>query len=174
MKVSAKGIHRRASNFPNSDIKYDVNKRAVHWCRYHNQLVTWFLAQDTPKHAEFQTRPYLQRDKEKWIHYHDKHCEKLYGMLPLALGLPVMLVDHLDRSPDKQLLRGKEGHIHSWVNDPDEQSESDNNSDARLLSHVPLCVFVDFHTEAWSIPGAPGRGIYPVLENRKNMASGQV
>ena len=42
-------------------------------------------------------------------------------MLPFAVGLPVMLVDHLDRNPVKQLLRGKEGHIHSWVNDPDEK-----------------------------------------------------
>ena len=120
--------------------------------------MTWSLAQDTPKHAEFQSRPYLKRDKEKWIHYHDKHCEKLYGMLPLAVGLPVMLVDHLDRNPAKQLLRGIEGHIHSWVNDPDEKSTYDANADARLLSHVPLCVFVDFHTDSWNIPGAPGPG----------------
>ena len=88
-------------------------------------------------------------------------------MLPLAVGLPVMLVDHLDRNPSKQLLRGKEGHIHSWVQDPDERSVSDSNADERLLSHVPLCVFVDFHTEAWSIPGAPGPGIYPVLQTER-------
>ena len=50
---------------------------------------------------------------------HDKHCETLYGMLPLAVGLPVMLVDHLDRNPDKQLLRGREKHNCSWVHDPD-------------------------------------------------------
>ena len=154
--------------FPNNDIKYDVNKkRAEHWCQYQGLPVTWSLAQDTPKHAEFQSRPYLQRDKEKWIHYHDKHCEKLYGMLPLAVGLPVMLVDHLDRNPAKQLLRGKEGHIHSWVNDPDERSTYDVNADARLLSHVPLCVFVDFHTESWHLPGAPGPGIYPVFQTER-------
>ena len=144
--------------FPNNDIKYDVNKkRSVHWCRHHNQTVTWSLAHDKPRHAEFQTRPYLQRDKENWIHYHDKRCEKLYGMLPLAVGLPVMLVDHLDRNPTKQLLRGKEGHIHSWVQDPDERSVSDSNADERLLSHVPLCVFVDFHTKhgAYHVHMAP-------------------
>ena len=114
--------------------------------------MTWSLAQDTPRHAEFQTSPYLQRDKE------------LYGMLPLVVGLPVCLIDHLDRNPDKQLLRGTEGHIHSWVNDPDETSTNEIHADARLLSHIPLCVFVDFHTDLWSIPGAPGPGIYPVFQ----------
>ena len=109
-------------------------------------------------------RPYLQQDKEKWIHYHDKHCETLYGMLPLATGLPVMLVDHLDRSPNKQLLRGKEGHVHSWVLDADEKSEQTNAESHRILSHVPVCVFVDFHTQAWQIAGALGPGIYPVFQ----------
>ncbi len=84
-------------------------------------------------------------------------------MLPLAIGLPVMLGDHLDRSPDKQLLRGKEGHIHSWINDPYEKSEGKDNSDARFLSHVSPCVFEDFHTEEWRIPCAPGPGIYLVF-----------
>ena len=88
-------------------------------------------------------------------------------MLPLAVGLPVVLVDHLDRNPEKQLLRGKEGHIHSWVNHPEEKSTNDANSEAKILSHVPLCVFVDFHTEAWEIPGAPGPGIYPVFQTER-------
>ena len=151
--------------FPNNDIKYDVNKkRAEYWCRHHKVALTWSLAQDKPKHAEFQTKPYLQRDKEKWIHLHDKHCAKLYGMLPLAIGLPVMLVDHLDRNPQKQLLRGKSGQIHSWVEHADEASNNKEDQNGRLLSHVPLCVFVDFHTQAWRLPGSPGPGIYPVFQ----------
>ena len=28
-------------------------------------------------------------------------------MLPLAVGMPVALTDHIDRNPEKQLLRGK-------------------------------------------------------------------
>ena len=73
-------------------------------------------------------------------------------MLPLAAGLPVMLVDHLDRNPEKQLLRGKIGHVHSWVEDADETS---------IASNVE--VLLDFHTTAWSIPGALGPGIYPIF-----------
>ena len=37
----------------------------------------------------------------------------------------------------------------------------------RILSHVPLCVFVDFHTDAWTVPGAPGLGIYPVFKSER-------
>ena len=32
------------------------------------------------------------------------------------------------------------------------------------MSHVPLCVFVDFHTNALAFAGAPGPGIYPVFQ----------
>ena len=87
-------------------------------------------------------------------------------MLPLAVGLPVMLVDHLDRNPEKQLLRGKEGHVHSWIEHSDETTTS-GDGEKRILSHVPLCVFVDFHTIAWTLPGAPGPGIYPVFQTER-------
>ena len=87
-------------------------------------------------------------------------------MLPLAVGLPVMLVDHLDRNPEKQLLRGKEGHVHSWIEHSDENTTS-SDGEERLLSHVPLCVLVDFHTNAWTLPGAPGPGIYPVFKTER-------
>ena len=128
--------------------------------------MTLSMANDKPRHAEFQTRPYLEQDKVQWLTYHDKHCEKLYGILHLAVGLPVMLIDHLDRNPEKQLLRGKLGHIHSRIEHSDEQTTSRDGED-RLLSHVPLCVFVDFHTTAWTIPGAPGPGIYPVFQTER-------
>ena len=142
-----------------------MNKKCVvHRCRHHNQRVTWSFAQDTPRHAEFQTRPYLQLNKEKWIPYHDKHCEKVYAIIQLALGLPVMLVDHLDRSPDKQLLRGKEGHVHGWEHDPDEKKSKWCQFRHQAFKPCPLCVFIDFHTEAWSIPGALGPGIYPAFQ----------
>ena len=85
-----------------------------------------------------------------------------------AVGLPVMLVDHLDRNPEKQLLRGKVGRIHCWVNDEAETTVPDG-SEAITLSHVPVCVFVDFNTKAWTIPGAPGPGIYPIFRTERTL-----
>ena len=47
--------------------------------------------------------------KETWFHFHDKHYGNFYDMLLLAVDLPVMLVDHLERNPDTQLFRVKRG-----------------------------------------------------------------
>ncbi len=81
-------------------------------------------------------------------------------MLPLAVGLPVALVDHLDRSSEKQLLRGKVGTADSWILREDERSREDQKG-SRVLSHVPRVVFVKSHTEEWILPGLPP-GVYPV------------
>ena len=89
-------------------------------------------------------------------------------MFPLAVGLQVMFVDHLVRNPEKQLLRGKVGRIHSWVNDEAETTVLDG-SEATTLSHVPACVFVDFKTKACTIPGAPGPGIYLLFRTARRL-----
>ena len=39
--------------------------------------------------------------------------EGLCGMLPLAVGMPVALTQHVDRS-EKALLKGRVAHVHSW------------------------------------------------------------
>ena len=62
------------------------------------------------------------------------------GMLPLIHQMPVALTDHVDRNPDVQLLRGKNGFIHSWVLHGDETSEIENG--VRILQKLPLVVFV--------------------------------
>ena len=53
---------------------------------------------------------------------HDKDCGGLYGMLLLAKGMLVALTDHIDRNPEKNLLRGRIGFIDSWVVRDDEHS----------------------------------------------------
>ena len=91
-------------------------------CAERKKGITWSQALDTPKHAGFQKKPYVKADKKRWLTYHDKNCTKLWGMLPLVKGMPVALVDHLDRSPEKQLLRGRVGTIGSWVEHDKEKS----------------------------------------------------
>ena len=65
----------------------------------------------------------LQEEKETWLTRHDRDCGDLYGALPLARGLPVMLTEHYDRSPEKQLLKGRRGHVKSIVLDDREDSK---------------------------------------------------
>ena len=61
-------------------------------------------------------------------------------MLPLAKGMPVALTDHVDRNPQKNLLRGRIGYIDTWVaSDYDHSVFSDG---VRILQHMVTMVLV--------------------------------
>ena len=74
----------------------------------------------------------------------------------------MMLVDHLDRNPQKQLLRGKIGFVHSWTEHEDETT-TPGETNERVLSHMPKAILLDFRTDAWKLPGMPAPGIYPIF-----------
>ena len=57
---------------------------------------------------------------------HDRESGDLYGVLTLMKGMPVAMTDRIDRSIDKRILRGRVGHVHSWVLDKDETSAFQN------------------------------------------------
>ena len=63
----------------------------------------------------FEKRLGSLQEKFAWLQRRGKECGDLYGVLLLVHGMPVALTDHIDRNPQKQLLRGKIGHIHSWI-----------------------------------------------------------
>ncbi len=147
--------------FPNNDIKYDVNKqRARQYAATHKLGITWAQAKDQPLPQTLQEKPDLILHKVSWLSRHDRECGDLYGMVPLIEGLPVALTDHLDRSPDKQLLRGKIGRIHSWkvANTEDSVWEED----VRILHELPAVVYVKFENCKWHLEGTPEPGIYPI------------
>ena len=102
----------------------------------------------------------MEKDKLKRLTYHDKNCGNLYGMLPLAVDMPIVLLDHVDRSPSRQLLRGKQGRVHSWVLHPDEPCLG--NAAEVVLQKIPVVVYVQFDDVSWQIPGTPTSGIYPM------------
>ena len=68
------------------------------------------------------------------------------GILPLAIGMRVALTEHVDRSEDKQLLRGTVGIVHSWV-------WEDNNP-------RPSVVYLKFEDAKWQLDGTEEPGIY--------------
>jgi hypothetical protein len=84
----------------------------------------------------------------QWLQLPDRSTGDLCGALPLAIGMPVALTDHWDRSEDKSLLRGSRGHVHSWV-----WAENDDQ---------PSVVFVKFENADWQLEGTQEPGIYPV------------
>ena len=125
--------------FPNNDIKYDINKlRAQLYATLSAETVTWVHAKDTPSQDALREKPGLVSQKLEWLSRHDRECGDLYGMLPLIHGMPVALTDHIDRSNDKKLLRGKIGYVHSWVLDDQEASEFEGST--RILIHLPVDV----------------------------------
>ncbi|CAJ1360963.1 unnamed protein product, partial [Effrenium voratum] len=121
-----------AASVANNDAKYQINKdRAEDYSRAAESPLRWSVALDAPSAEVLQTqaREKVQgargaslRAQEcdkaarvRWLQYHDRDTENLSGMLPLAVGMRVVLADHLDRAEDKLLLRGSAGRIHSWV-----------------------------------------------------------
>ncbi|CAE7897803.1 pfh1, partial [Symbiodinium necroappetens] len=108
---------------------------------------SWSVAKDVAEAKALQAEDCSKEAKRKWLQYHDRHTGDLCGLLPLAIGMPVALTDHVDRS-DKFLLRGRCGHVHSWVWPENEQQ--------------PEVVYVKFPDVTWQLPGTPEPGIYPL------------
>ena len=153
--------------FANNDIKYDINKqRAILFAATMKQSITWVQAKDKALPKTLQERPDLALHKKSWLKRHDRECGDLYGMFPLILGLPVALTEHLDRSPGKQLLKGKLDVIHSWRLAPTEDSVFERG--VRILHELPEIVFVKFKNCTWHMEGTPEPGIYPIkVEKRR-------
>ena len=125
--------------FPNNDIKFDVNKtRAQIFAESVNESITWCIARDTPTNKVIADKPNLESEKKVWLTRHDRDCGGLYGVLPLVPNLPVMLTERYDRNPEKQLLKGRIGYIHSWQLDERETSVFEGN--ARYLRYPPKVV----------------------------------
>ena len=54
------------------------------------------------------------------------------------------LTDHIDRSEDKYLLRGRVGTVHSWVCDGDEGAGRVSRGGETILQKTPKVIFVLF------------------------------
>ena len=136
------------------------------------QKITWSIAKDKPSNKVIQEKPNLADEKETWLTRHDRDCGSLYGVLPLVQGLPVMLTDHYDRNPGKELLRGRSGYIKSWILDPREDSKFEGN--ARYLRFPPKVVLVEYFDRVkengvmtekpckWILDGMSEPGVYPI------------
>ena len=85
-------------------------------------------------------------------------------------GLPVAMTDHIDRSSDKRILRGRVGTVDSWVLADDEKSVFENGK--RILKKLPKVVYVQFTEEdgrpcTWKLPGIDKPGVYPIVPVKK-------
>ena len=110
------------SVFANNDIKYEVNKlRSQTYAEQRHEGMIYCPAKDTPSTEALRVRQDLATQKVSWLNRHDRESGDLYGMLPLMIGMPVAMTEHVNRSNDKKILKGRVGYIHSWVLAPDEK-----------------------------------------------------
>ena len=120
-----------------------MNKlRAVFYSAASNQGLTWCQAKDKASAKVLNDRPEIREEKVTWLQRHDKDCGGLYGMVPLAKGMPVALTDHVDRNPQKNLLRGRIGYIDSWVVRDDDHSVYEDG--VRVLQHMVTMILVQY------------------------------
>ena len=85
--------------------------------------------------------------------------------------MPVAMTDHIDRSIDQRILKGRVGHVHSWVLDKDETSTFKNGK--RMWIRLPKVIFVKFVAKnvedlAWTLPGQSEPGVYPKVPVKKD------
>ena len=166
-RFSEKRFLNAPAVFPNNDVKYEVNKkRALGYANKKKVGVMYCPAKDSPSHEALRIRPDLPSQKLAWLNRHDRESGDLYGVLPLIKGMPVALADHVDRSEDKRLLRGRVGWVESWVLADDEQSVFENGE--QILRKLPKVVYVAFYDKKgkrckWKIDGMKDKGVYPIV-----------
>ena len=152
--------------FPNNDSKYDVNKkRSLNFAASKGQGIMYCIAKDTPSSDALRERPDLPARKLEFLSRHDRESGDLYGILPLIQGMPVAMTDHIDRSIDKRILRGRVGYVHSWILDDHEDSVFENGK--RILKKIPKVIFVKFKNKDgndldWTLEGMSEPGVYPI------------
>ena len=94
------------------------------------------MAKDKPNNKVIAEKPNLQEEKQTWLTRHDRDGESLYGTLPLAMGMLVVLTDHYDRNPNINVLRCRIGYVHSWVLDDREDSVAKSFHRLKLFIHL--------------------------------------
>ena len=71
-------------------------------------------------------------------------------MLPLALGMPMVLMKHLDRSDTMKLFKGTVLHVHSVHLHPEDEADSRGEGEY-VLRHLPECVYLVKGDAEWRI-----------------------
>ena len=99
-------------------------------------------AKDTPSEEPLRVRPVIFAQLISWLRWHDRESGDLYGILPFIVGKLVAMSDHIDRSVDKHISRGRVGCIISWILASKEHTSFEDGS--RMLQLLPNVVFVDF------------------------------
>ena len=132
----------------NNDARYEINKvRAQEYARSTGASLQWSVATDKASSTVLQSEVCSKQTKIRWLRYHDRDTGDLPGMLPIGLGMPVALTDHIDRG-SKLLLRGRIGFVVAV--------------DWSAGHRQPSVVFLKFDNVDWQLDGTSEPGVYPI------------
>ena len=82
----------------NNDVRAEINKhRAQAFAAKRGLQLLWNFAQDQIPLELLATDPHLAQRKVEFLQRHDRECGDLPGLVPLALGMPMLLSDRIDR-----------------------------------------------------------------------------
>ena len=160
-RLRKEGLHDAKVIVPNNDVRTEINKmHARQFARKVGCQLLWCKAEDKVSNEAMKYDPTLPSRKASWLQRHDRECGDLAGIVPLAKNLPMVLADHLDRDPERNLLRGTSCVIYDWVLGSEETAVGSAN-DEYMLQDMVTCVRVKFPDAKWKLHGMP-RGVYPI------------
>ena len=118
---------------PNNDVRAEINKhRARAFAAKRGLQLLWNFAQDQMPLELLAADPHLAQRKVEVLPHH-RECGDLPCLVPLALGMPILLSDHIDRP--KLLLRGCLCHVVGWKVAEDETALP--SEEAEVPWHAP-------------------------------------
>ncbi|MCS5585228.1 MAG: hypothetical protein NZ777_17185, partial [Pseudomonadales bacterium] len=147
---------------PNNDLRYEINKlRSELYAAKHKKQILWCPAKDQATTDALREDASLAYKKKEWLQRHDRQCGDLQSMLPLVQGMPMILGNHLDRSPDRRMLKGTRVLLHS-VQLREEDERAAKGKAVHILQHLPICVYVQKENADWTVGACKEKGVYPV------------
>ena len=112
----------------------------------------------------------LRNKKKQWLQKPANKCGNLLGRLPLCIGMPVYLTDHVDRT-DKKLLKGRTCTIANVLTDDKITSGNDCN-----LTKPPTILLQFYNNNQPPCPWVIGDlapGVYPLLPAKNEWFLGE-
>ncbi len=111
--------------------------------------ILWVIAQDVPQNPKevARTPAQLQKQRERFLQFHDQRTAGIPGMLPLFVGMRARVTEKIARGKDSQgepviLLKHAPCSIHAW--DLPAGDRKSMSGSQRMLDYLPRVIYVKF------------------------------
>ena len=161
------GFEEAVCIVPNNDTRTEINKmRARAFARQTLGQLQWSMAEDTVTAKALNADPDLGRRKIEFLTWTDRMCGNLSGLVPLVKKMPMFLTEHIERSAERNLLKGQRCVLEDWVLDREERQQESEGQEV-MLKRQPICVVISFPGATWKLDCMPQPGWYPVKPVKK-------